>query len=102
MKKISLMLAAICFAFGLHASVFAGETHEEPPHEEPPHEVTQCSQGYWKNHTEVWFDVCCDTRTDSCDTLVRNLKARGPGSNILRDAADTFLENCFEVSPCDE
>ena len=99
MKKLYLTLIGVLLMFSVGA-VMAGDP-EPPP---PPHEGVDCSPGYWKNHTEVWFDICCvDAGLPGigCDLILINLRARGPGSNILRSGAAEILNNCFPESPCE-
>lgn len=73
---------------------------------EPP--SVDCSPGFYKNHTEVWFDVCCSTGTDTdgeCDMLLDALKDKGPGSGNIRAWAADRLNQCFEdkgYSPCED
>lgn len=58
-----------------------------------------CSPGFWKNHTELWYGICCD---EACSAkLLADLQARGPGSNAIRAAAADFLEECLG-QPCNE
>ena len=61
---------------------------------------TACSVGYWQNHTEVWFGLCCDVSSGECNDLLSDLNARGKRGRGLRDAARDLLNICFEVSPC--
>ena len=64
-------------------------------------EETYCSPGYWKNHTEVWWDELPEG-VDPVDIL-GDLQAKGPGSNLLRDGAATYLNSFgFEDADCDE
>ena len=65
---------------------------------EPPKEEA-CSPGFWKNHTELWFGVCC-TGGD-CDAILAELNAKGPGSDARRQNAADFLEDCLG-QPCNE
>jgi hypothetical protein len=55
---------------------------------EPP-TLNGCSPGFWKNHTELWVGLAC-TGAD-CDDLLADLKARGPGSEAIRSAAQSYL-----------
>lgn len=58
-----------------------------------------CSPGYWKNHTEVWFGVCCEGAV--CEGILADLQARGHGSSAIRQAAADFLEACLG-RPCND
>ena len=49
---------------------------------------------YWKNHVEVWETECC-ADNECVDRLLDNLRARGPGSSLLREAAANVLEQCL-------
>jgi hypothetical protein len=77
---------------------------EEPPAEEPPPELI-CSHGFYKNHTELWFGVCCDRDASDplvCDDLLADMNARGPGSEFIRELARATVEACFDEPPCEE
>jgi hypothetical protein len=62
-------------------------------------EGVACSPGFWKNHTELWFGICCTGA--QCDSLLADLKSRGPGSDVRRQSAADFLEACLG-RPCNE
>jgi hypothetical protein len=75
-----------------------------PPPPPPPPSDAECSPGYWKNHPETWQGICCTEATDpTCSALLSNLRAQGPGSGAIREAAAEFLDECFgsgEATPC--
>jgi len=52
-----------------------------------------CSPGFWKNHVELW-PVQYDQE------LMDDLMARGPGSDVLRDAAAEYLNSRSLVDYC--
>ena len=97
MKKNAFIISIIsfCLIMGTFNLGFAGD--KPPP---PPKGGGNCSPGFWKNHTELWFDVCCYGA--ECQLLEDNLRARGPGSHFLRDGAAAFLNSCIPDAPCDE
>ena len=71
---------------------FQGENCDVVVCEQPP---TDCSPGYWKNHTEVWFGVLCDDSGDpsQCDDLLAAMQARGGGETAQgRHAAAAYLD----------
>lgn len=68
---------------------------EEPPPPPPPEEL-DCSPGYWKNHTEVWWGLACTG--SGCDELLTGLTAKGPGSDAYRDAAASYLNGWAAVN----
>ena len=99
MKLFVAVMASLVLLLGASMS-FAEHKKDPPP---PPKEEVDCSPGYWKNHTEVWFDdVCCSG--EMCDLLLDNLSARGRGGAALRAAAQGVLNECFfdDGSPCDD
>ena len=66
-----------------------------------------CSPGFWKNHPEVWeAGICCiglaDEPESQCGELDAQLRARGPGSSLIREAAWAVLSACFAEAPCDK
>jgi hypothetical protein len=75
----------------------------------PPPGELDCSPGFYKNHTELWWHdsatPCCETQ-EGCELLESMLKARGPGSGAVRAFAAGELNACFEVdhelNPCED
>ncbi|MGH8555491.1 MAG: hypothetical protein ACREUD_08015 [Gammaproteobacteria bacterium] len=101
-KLASTSLVAVALGLGLAlaaGSAFAGV-------KSPPKDRAECSPGYWKNHPEVWVDICCnDTDNPTCDALSSSLEAKGPGSGAIRESAAEFLDACFgtgDLTPCTE
>ena len=112
MYQVTIRLFRICIimaAFGLAlnaapalAHFVSGDPvhdhrHHDAGHHNPPsHEEGHgCSSGYWKKHTEVWFDVCCDESLGQCSDLATALNATGSGGAAIRRAAKEFLDACF-------
>ena len=98
----SVLMVGILFA--ITSQVMAGGTTPPPP---PPVEL-DCSPGFYKNHTELWwFDSstpCCEG-PDVCNMLESMLRARGPGSGAVRAWAAGDLNECFEeygLNPCED
>jgi hypothetical protein len=65
-----------------------------------------CSPGFWKNHPEVWeAGICCigmaSDPQSQCGELDAQLRAKGPGGNLIREAAQAVLSACFAEAPCD-
>ena len=98
-KSLLSAMVPATLALALMAGPALAGDKKEPP---PKKEVTDCSPGFWKNHTDVWFGVCCDDNpTPQCDDLLTALSARGPGGAAIREAAQRFLNACFILgSPC--
>jgi hypothetical protein len=66
-----------------------------------------CSPGYWKNHPEVWeAGICCiglaSDPQSQCGELDAQLRAQGPGSRFIREAAQAVLSACFADPPCED
>jgi len=69
----------------------------------PPPSDVDCSPGFYKNHVDTWWSVCCDDATNECIDLENALNANGKWMRPLRDAAMNILNNCFGdlgYSPC--
>ena len=65
----------------------------------------ECSPGWFKNHVEEWEGTnsdFCNLDASAVEDLLIALNARGPGGNIIRGVAQSFLTACFEVQPCDD
>jgi len=95
------LLLAVGFALVLTTGTAMAQTCDpkdpkcEPP--PPPKDGIPCTPGFWKNHTELWFDgVCCDgDNQPTCDGLLAALKPQTPGSTAaIRDAAAAYLDGC--------
>jgi hypothetical protein len=82
MKGRKLLIAAAACAVASTAMAWPGD----PP---PPPPTNDCSPGFWKNHTELWFGSACTGST--CDEWLGELQARGPGSSYLRLARASYL-----------
>lgn len=77
--------------------------------------TADCSPGYYKNHPEQWcsdnpdfpasnLSRNCASGAD-CGELIDQLRARGSGSEAVRNAAKGVLDTCFgtnENSPCED
>ena len=81
---------------GLALSASVGFAQKKPP----PKDGDACSPGFWKNHQELWVGECCE-EGEQCDTILANLRAKGPGGNVFRSAAADFLEECLG-RPCND
>lgn len=55
---------------------------------DPPPPSNDCSPGFWKNHTELWFGLACDAE---CDVWLEQLQAKGPGSSFTRLSRASYL-----------
>jgi hypothetical protein len=60
---------------------------------------TPCTPGFWKNHTELWFNVGCGAdgcpdypRGGGCAQILSDLQAKGPGGETLRNGAAAYLD----------
>lgn len=62
---------------------------DEPPPPPPPPAANDCSPGFWKNHTEMWFGLACTGAT--CDAWLGELEAKGPGSSFTRLGRASYL-----------
>ena len=96
-----MMVAIAVLGMAMGASVSLADKHKNPP-KDPPPKGSECSPGYFKNHTNVWFGTCCDDSTAQCDDLLVALRARGSTGAALRGTAQDELNACFETSPCDD
>jgi hypothetical protein len=125
MKKkhfLVLVIVAFAFSFGALSSVplWVPQANSLPPlpppmpppppppdlsPPPPPPDVEDCSQGFFKNHVDAWCGECSldGTIWDDCSDLEDDLRAKGKHSNLIRDPATQFLNECFdglEFSPC--
>jgi len=83
-KKL-LITAAAC-AVASAAIAWPGDPPPPPP---PPPPTNDCSPGFWKNHTDLWFGYACTSGT--CDTWLAELEAKGPGSSVYRHTRAGYL-----------
>jgi hypothetical protein len=86
--KTAIRILGLCGALTVGVAYATGDYHKD----------VYCSQGYWKNHTEVWFYKACDGHTaidshgtTSCEAMLNDLRARGKGSEAIRDAVTDYL-----------
>jgi len=84
MKGRKLLIAAAACAVASTAMAWPGDPPPPPP---PP--TNDCSPGFWKNHTELWFTYACEGAT--CDAWLEELKARGSGSSFTRLSRAAYL-----------
>ena len=97
MKKILTILSTLGFLVAFSTASVAGGKHP------PPKGGEECSPGYYKNHTEEWFGVCCDDQTSQCDDILADLTAKGRSSGVTRAGAAAFLNGCFAPDlPCND
>jgi len=83
--------------FGLSQGALAQACDPKDPKCVPPKDGVDCSPGYWKNHTDLWFGRCCTG--DDCQDLLDDLRLRG--GDPARAAADAELTACFgDSQPC--
>lgn len=83
----TLCVAALGMGVAYFASATAPDDGEEPP--PPPPTLNNCSPGFWKTHTEIWFGT--DACGASCDLVLAELVSRGPGSDERRHNAAATL-----------
>lgn len=57
---------------------------------------TGCSPGFYKNHQDIWVDICCTG--DQCTALLANLTCKGSDASCGRSAAAAFLDACTGCS----
>lgn len=63
----------------------------------PP--ATGCSPGFYKNHPEIWVNICCTTTSaPTCDQLMARLSCRGSDSSCQRSSAAALLDACTGCS----
>jgi hypothetical protein len=97
-----LIMVVFAFSFVWVPQAISSSPCCPPPPPPPPCEPTDCSPGFWKNHTEVWFGEGCGGLIDDAELLLM-LNARGPGSRDVREEAQSYLNNCgFSPSPCED
>ncbi|HEY0680867.1 MAG TPA: hypothetical protein VGD45_00910 [Steroidobacter sp.] len=88
-KLIRNTLCVAALGTGLSLAYFAFATAPGDGEEPPPPTLNDCSPGFWKTHTEIWFGT--DACGAACDDLLSDLASRGPGSDAQRhDAAATL------------
>jgi hypothetical protein len=74
------------------------------PNPPPPPDV-YCSPGFYKNHVDTWWDICCDASIDECADLEDALNAHGKWMRPIRDGATDILNTCFAMmgyQPCED
>ena len=77
-RKSLFMMIALFLVVGLALilSVDTAMAQKEPP--PPPPKGTGCSPGFYKNHPEVWVNICCSTASDpTCGELNTALTCKG-------------------------
>jgi len=97
-KMISMAAVLIGMLFVFSQGALAQACDPKDPKCVPPKDGLDCSPGYWKNHTNVWFGRCCVVGPD-CDGLLADLNLKG--NDPAREAADADLTACFgDSQPC--
>ena len=66
----------------------------------PPEEPADCSPGFWKNHTEIWWD---DYPEEVAELMLDKLEAKGnsPLRPFRQPTAD-MLNEAYPDAPCDD
>jgi hypothetical protein len=60
---------------------------------------TGCSPGFYKNHPEIWVNICCGTTSDpTCGELNTALTCKGSDDSCGRSDAAAFLDACTGCS----
>lgn len=60
---------------------------------------TGCSPGFYKNHTDIWVGICCDSTSDpTCGELLDALTCKGSDASCGRSAAAAILDACTGCS----
>lgn len=95
MKKKLLTIALLVLALILVLQSVSFAVIPPPP--PPPPEPTDCSPGFWKNHTELWWGLVGDP-----DAVLADLKARGHGSGDIRHDAAAMLNDLGLPANCED
>ncbi|MBM9604970.1 hypothetical protein [Desulfopila inferna] len=102
MKKLIGMFGALIVAVLLVYSVNVTAPPAPDPPPPPPPPANECTPGYWKNHTEVWFGEQCGGDTFSDAVLLDMLSPEDGGLGRVkenRELAAYLLNTCEAVVP---
>ena len=93
-KLVAIAVLVLVLVLVLQLAASAVTPPPPPPPTKPPPAVADCSPGFWKNHTELWYD---DPQWDDPALMLEALRAKG--NSPLRPLRAIVAEELNEAYP---